>query len=160
MAIYTTRSNLETVFGKQNILRWADLDNDGNAAEISSRITYACETASSNFEDILRQRRYTFPITMSKSVIDLVTKMATLLLYDAREIIDGNSGTDALSLVRQKVEEKLGKIRRGEIILEGGQTKNVPAVIQDEELNRINHYPDPFDHSDPFHPFPPRPCGF
>lgn len=152
--IYATRQNLETIFGKQNILRWADLDGENNAQDISERIQYACETASSNFEDILRQRRYLFPITVSRTVIDLVSRMAALLLYDGREMIDGNGGTDALSLVRQKVEEKLGKIRRGEIILEGIQTKCSPAVIPDKHLSRLDERT---DFSDPFRPFKPRP---
>lgn len=135
MTAYIDKNDIEIIFGEQNVARWADLDGDGDWSKISARVQYAIETASSELEDILRGRRYVFPLTPSKTLKDLVARMAALKLYDGREIIDGDPSSDKLSLVRSGVEVMLGRLRHGEITLEGETTTSIPEVHQPQETD-------------------------
>jgi hypothetical protein len=128
MKAYITRDVLEVVFGTANIARWADLDGDGNAEKIAERVNFAILTASSYVDTILRGHNYN-SVEIDPNIKRLIAQIAGLHLYDAREIIDGDPTSDKLSVVRQQVEDMVGKIRRGEIILRGDRTKSVPAVV-------------------------------
>ena len=135
MTAYIDRNDIEIVFGEQNVARWADLDGDSDWRKINARIQYAIETASSELEDVLRGRRYVFPLTPSKTLKDLVARMAALKLYDGREIIDGDPTSDKLSLVRSGVEVMLGRLRHGEITLEGATTTSIPEVHNSQQTD-------------------------
>lgn len=151
--VYVTRTTLELVFGQANIKRWADLDGDRDEEKIANRINYAIQSASAYIETILRGRNYT-SVTVDDSIKRLITQMAALNLYDAREIIDGDPTADKMSIVRQQVEEYLGKIRRGEIILKGERTNAVPVVVPCEDISknsRMSQRPFFCSQDDPFY---------
>ena len=139
--IYCNRADIELVFGAINISKWADLDNNEDADTIQARIENACETASAEIEDIFRNRQYSFPLTQSPTLKNLVVRLAGLKLHDARGIIDGDS-TDSLSLIRQEWEKTVARIRLGEMILPGNRTSNTPKVVPAETPNI--GIPDPF----------------
>ena len=128
MKAYITRDILEVVFGSANINRWADLDGDGNAEKITERVNFAIFTASSYIDTILRGHNYN-AVEIDPNIKRLIAQIAGLHLYDAREIIDGDPTSDKMSVVRQQVEDMVGKIRRGEITLKGERTKSVPSVV-------------------------------
>ncbi len=147
---YTNRTEMELVFGSRNVERWSDLDGDCDASKIAARVENACELASAEIEDILRNRRYVFPLTMSKTLCDLVAKMAGLHLHDSRGVIDNTSAeTDMVSRIRKEVEQKITHIRTGEILLEGERYGNAPQVVQDENMHKSETSAD----FDPFRPF-------
>ena len=127
-AVYLDRDTLELIFGKANIKRWADLDGDGDEAKITDRIKYAIQSASDFIETILRGKNYDL-VDVDDSIKRLIAQIAALNLYDAREIIDGDPTSDKLSIVRQQVDEYIGKIRRGEITLKGKRTTSTPKVV-------------------------------
>lgn len=128
MKAYITRETLELVFGKANIERWADLDGDKDTDKIRKRVNFAIYTASSYIDTILRGHNYN-AVEIDPNIKRLIAQIAGLHLYDAREIIDGDPTSDKMSVVRQQVDDMLGKIRRGEITLRGDKTKSVPAVV-------------------------------
>lgn len=151
--VYITRETLELIFGQANIQRWADLDGDRNDDKIRNRINFAIQTASAYIETILRGRNYT-SVTVDDSVKRLIAQIAALHLYDAREIIDGDPAADRMSVVRQQVDEYLGKIRRGEITLKGERTKATPAVVPYEDVSkdsRMSQRPFFCSQNDPFY---------
>lgn len=139
--IYITRSDIENIFGTLNVIRWADLDGDDDATKIGNRISYAIATACANFDDVIRGHQYA-NVIVNATLIDLVARMAALRLYDGREIIDGDPTTDKLSLVRQDVESRLYKIRRGEITIEGERATAIPQVVPVDELASGSHRPE------------------
>lgn len=152
MASYTNRSTLELIFGVQNITRWADLDGDADSAKIADRTAYCCQLASAEIEDVLRERRYRFPLTPSATLTDLVAKMAGLHLHDSRGVIDNETETDTVSKIRKEVETKLRQIRAGEIYLPGGRNSNAPGVVNDPELHAALNA-EPVAEFDPMKPF-------
>ena len=151
MANYATRKDLELVFGSDNIMRWADLEGDRDTESIAMRIEYAIATASAELEDVLRGRRYKFPLTVSPTIRDLVVRMAALRLYDARGIIDGDPAADKLSVIRLSVDKTLGRIRRGEINLLGEMATSHPSVTEENANTKKPLFPEP----NPFIPFRP-----
>lgn len=151
MAVYATRQDVVLVFGADNVTRWADLDGDRDPVSIESRISYALQTASAELDDVLRGRRYKFPITVSPTVRDLVVRMTALRLYDARGIIDGDPTADKMSVVRATVDKMLGRIRRGEVNLLGESAVSYPTIGADEATPKKSLWPIP----DPFKPFRP-----
>ena len=157
MATYATRKDLELVFGADSVKQWVNLEGDNDVETISERIQYALDTASAELEDILRGRRYKFPLTMSKTLRDLVVRMAALRLYDARGIIDGDPSADKLSVVRANVDKTLARIRRGEITLQGDVTTSIPSVTEDNNphIDIPPFFRPHCDFPDPFRPFRP-----
>ncbi|MBQ2622303.1 MAG: DUF1320 family protein [Thermoguttaceae bacterium] len=150
--IYVNRDMLELIFGKANINRWADLDGDDDAFKIQQRINFAIQTASSYIETVLRGRNY-HNVIIDSSIRRLIAQIAALHLYDAREMIDGDSAADKMSMVRTQVDEYLGKIRRGEIILKGERTQAAPTVVPYEDSSNSKNSQRPFfcSQDDPFY---------
>lgn len=140
MTIYITRSDLELVFGIENIKRWADLDGDGDSSKITARIAYAINAACANFDDVMRGHQYT-ELTINATLKDLVARMAAIKLYDAREMIDGDPTSDKMSIVRQYVNDTLSKIRKGEITLEGTRATATPSVVPMDTKNNNGTVP-------------------
>lgn len=152
MANYTTQEQIELIFGTQNVKRWADLEGDANAETIGNRVTYACALSSAEMEDILRERRYQFPLTVSTTLSDLVAKMAGLHLHDARGVIDNENNPDTISRIRTEVDTKVRQIRAGEVYLPGGRNSNAPGVVNDPELHAAINA-EPAAEFDPMKPF-------
>lgn len=150
--IYVNREMLELIFGKANINRWADLDGDEDAFKIQQRIQFAIQTASSYIETILRGRNYQH-VVIDSSIRRLIAQLAALHLYDAREMIDGDNAPDKMSMVRTQVDEYIGKIRRGEIILKGERTQSAPTVVPYEGSSGDKNSQRPFfcTQDDPFY---------
>lgn len=146
---YAQRADLELIFGRLNLDRWADLDGNADTETIEARIENACELAGAEIEDILRHRRYKFPLTPSKTLTDLVAKMAGLHLHDCRGIIDDMSSTDTVSRIRNEVERKIAQIRAGEVYLEGERFESSPRAVADETLTQMR----PPSGFDPFKPY-------
>lgn len=145
MTRYAERNDLELIFGKLNVQLWADLDGTSDSELIEARIENACELAGAEIEDILRNRRYKFPLTVSKTLKDLVARMAGLHLHDGRAIIDDSGTADTVSAIRKQVHNKLALIRNGDIYLEGERLPNHPNVVKDEFTTQDERKPSNFD---------------
>ena len=146
---YCTQQDINVIFGSLNIERWADLEGKGataNAGMIAARVTNAIDLASSEIEDILRSRRYKFPLTPSKTLTDIVAKMAGIHLHDGRGIIDG-AQVDQVSVIRAEVKLKLEQIRNGTIFIQGERLPNAPDLVSG---NQKANEPNPFN---PFAPY-------
>ena len=95
---YIARTDIETVFGKGNIAKWADLDNEGNTTDISDRIDAAITWASNEVDSMLRNGPYDLPLACSdgavpREVVDIVSNLAGVWLYENRGIQDFNAET-------------------------------------------------------------------
>lgn len=97
---YCTRSDVESIFGTENVAQWADLDNDQDATNIATRIADAILDADAYIDDQMRMSQYAIPLANSsaqtpRSIKRLSAAKAGLLLYEARGSMDVNEVTGA-----------------------------------------------------------------
>lgn len=119
---YSVRADIETVYGKIEVAKWADLDGDGVADDIASRITNAITRADAQIDDTLRGGPYTVPFTTVPQIIaDISAKLAGVLLYEPRGVRDFDPDTDRpqhrLHWQRRSVENDLQSIKNGRMRL-------------------------------------------
>ena len=82
---YILRTDIEDIFGKENVKKWADLDSAGVTADITARITRAITAAEDRVNSRLRNGPYTIPFGSPESIIQEITaKFAGLWLYNTR----------------------------------------------------------------------------
>ena len=121
---YSARTNIEDVFGIENVKKWADLDGDADAAKIAARIASGIAVVDEEINDVLRGGPYAVPLTApgggvlnSPSVINMSAVLAGVWLYESRGVddYDAESGKYSHRLKFQKDEatRKLREIRTG-----------------------------------------------
>lgn len=128
------RSDVEKVYGKENILSWADLDGSGDSKVIEDRITWACGKAERTFNARLRGGPYTIPVeSYTADVIDIIALQAGIILYDGRRIVGATDAQDQVSPQRREVDDIYRMIRAGQYQLDSSLTRtlNYPVVVVD-----------------------------
>ncbi len=124
---YCAQSNVEDVFGIENVKQWSDLDGSGSAD--TARITRACDVASEMIDDALRTTNHKIPHVKksdsdnpSDTIVNLAATFAGIWLYEARGVQDYNPSTGAivhrLEFIRQRAEAMLEDIRTGKLMLD------------------------------------------
>jgi phage gp36-like protein len=139
---YCTRTDVEDIFGVENIKVWADLDNDGDAEKILARITRAISWASERVDAAFRHGRYELPLVNDEGktpllIVDITSNLAGVWLYENRGVIDfdPNTGTVVHRLIHNKkrAEDMIRNIIVGR--LDPGAapavTNVVPRVVTD-----------------------------
>jgi len=138
---YATRSDLNEVFGKPNVDKWADLDNDGVSATITARITKALAVADDEVNNRLRNGLYALPIVLSEGgtpvvIVDAAAKIAGCWLYTSRGLADTGDGEKSNpEKLRDEARDALAEIRGGNLILDAELAHSVvpEAFDLDEE---------------------------
>lgn len=87
---YCDREDIEQIYGASNVASWADLENESDAGEIAAKINWACVAATNRMNDRLRDGPYEVPFDepYSEQLVEMTARLAGVLLYDARGIID------------------------------------------------------------------------
>ena len=146
---YSADTDLYLAFGRTNVRKWADVQNDGLNANITDRIAWAISNADSELDAKLSKSRYQFPLDANSNVPPILTRMsaylAGVLLYESRGVTDvGQDGKaqHALMWHRQRVDEFVRDIhgRRLELI---GVTLKDGAVTPVSEAPAMVHFKDP-----------------
>lgn len=126
---YSTRSDVEEIFGKTNIKKWADMDNDDVTTDIEARITAAILYADAEINDRLRGGPYTLPFTsVPTTIIRLSATMAAVWLHDLR----GNEDeTDQMEGHRKRVQTMLSQILSRGLRLNATEVddQGIPEVV-------------------------------
>lgn len=122
MSDYCTRSDIEAVFGRTNVAKWADLDNDGTNAKIDARIAVAIEAATREVNNRLRGGVYAVPVLGDDGTIrEIAATLAGCWLYDIRGYQDYNPETGApehrYAPIRRRAEADLAAIRTGQLVV-------------------------------------------
>ncbi len=121
MSDYTDRLKLEWIFGRVNLQKWADLDNDRNSEFIRDRITWSCEVATAYINGRMANGRYSVPFTNpDKNIIHLTGLFAGTILYDGRANKSGDTVRDELSIQRKSARRLLHEILTGQLKLYDG----------------------------------------
>jgi len=124
MSTYCTQSQVEDVFGVENVAAWSDLSNTDTAD--TARIARAIAVASERIDDVARTTNYRIPLAdedaaTSVTVSDLAAMLAGIWLYEARGSRDFNPQTGEvahrLEFKRLRAEQVLADIRDGRILL-------------------------------------------
>lgn len=110
--MYCERRQLNLVYGKLNIDRWADLDNSQDSGEIEERVNYAITQAEAYINGRLGSSPYTFPITLEAvpTIISHITAIkAGLILYDGRRVVADETESQ-VSAQQQEFEDYINRI--------------------------------------------------
>ena len=110
-SVYTDRSTLNKIYGKDNIDQWADLRNTGNSATITETIDYAIERAGMHIDGRLYQGPYKVPFEQPYPdvIVYLAALKAGLLLWDGRQIVDAEEPSQ-VSRQESEFEELINRI--------------------------------------------------
>ena len=123
MTNYIVQTDIESVFGADNIATWSNLDNLDASAN-TDRITSAINYAESVIDDRFRNTRYTVPLQGDGAVLyvvkDWAAKLAGIWLYQSRGTHDDNEEGDKLSDVKESVYAEM------DTYLSGG--REFPAI--------------------------------
>lgn len=117
-----TRKDIEQIFGRENVSRWADLDNDKDQDMINERI----EDHLSNALDYIYGRikgRYgdAIPFTNTPRIIKYMNALyAGTMLYDGRLIVGENTAKDQVSRHRKDFRRLIREILSGQLQLLDG----------------------------------------
>lgn len=130
---YAERSDVEMVFGADNIAVWADLNNNEAAGEITARIVWAAALADAEIDDTLRNGPYTIPFASPYPVVitDIAARLAGMFLYDARRLHDETSqegGNYKYNYHRKYCHDLLYQILNGYRKLAVERTPDTPIV--------------------------------
>lgn len=132
---WTSRSELDLLFGSDNVDKWADLDNDGDASKITDRIDWAVREAT---EDA-RLRLVGSPVVASRlscaprPLRIAVTKLAGVLLYEARGVVDTSDeeGRHRLTTHRKQAEVFFRNVRAGQLVV-SDHVSAYPRIVSDD----------------------------
>ena len=136
---YCTRSDIEDLFGPLNVAKWADLDNDQDAAAIAARIARAIAVSSAKIDDRLRGGPYSLPINGSPAtLVNLCASLAGVWLYESRGVQDyspdGGFPVHRLRWFSEQAEKTLRDLRAGVLRLDvalTGYGTTAPMVVKE-----------------------------
>ena len=85
------RGDVEQVYGNTNTATWADLNNNQNSSEITSRINYHIAIADNYIRSVLTQGAWVMPVegdTIPAILAYNCARLAGVLLYEGRGVTD------------------------------------------------------------------------
>jgi len=131
---YATRQDLEYVYGKDNVKKWADVDNLGVDDDIQERICWALAESRAYVDSRLRGGPYAIPFTepYDYQVVSMSARYAGVLLYESRGITDfaeNGRPQHQLSMHRTQVTHWLQQVLAGLQRLNAVQRSNTPASV-------------------------------
>lgn len=137
---YSTDDDLYLLFGRDNVRKWADVNNRGDESEIDDRIEWAREEAHDELNARLARSPYQFPLTVAPTrfVKRMEATLACMLLNESRSITDTEEDAGDLKNIAKRVERFIQGIKLGTIQLAG----IVPAVAATEVPFAVNDFPD------------------
>ena len=115
---YCKRIDIENIFGKRNVARWADLDNDESETLIASRIEWASDFATEYVNSRLLYGPYAVPFDTPYPlmIVNLTAMFAGIQLYDGRQVVSAED-KDQVSRQRKDFDRYLRQIFKGQLKL-------------------------------------------
>ncbi len=144
------RSDLDDVFGKSNIDKWADLENEGDIDHIAARVAWAISLAESHVRSKMILTTYVWDTIATNPMVEhAIALKAGMLLHTNRSVVD----SDGLSKTGNPMArfERLYKdffvaVSSNEISLNDGTPANdgicfaAPHVLKQVETYTIDQY--------------------
>ena len=133
---YCIQSDIENLFGVENVARWSNLDNQGATAD-AGRVAAGIAYAAALIDDRFRNSRYSVPLVALSgelaAITDLAARLAGCWLYESRGMADGAADrADAGGIAghRRYVERSLGRYVAGQDQLAAVPARMVTTVPQ------------------------------
>ena len=119
--LWTTRLELETMFGRTNVMQWADVENSRNEETIRQAICAACEDATDDAKSRLSGGACGTVVVPNRTLRRMTTRLAAGLLYEARGVHDTSdeNGRFKLKWSLDRADKWFKQVLAGQIILEG-----------------------------------------
>jgi len=133
MGRYADKSDIEDVFGVDNVATWSNLDND-QAEENEDRIEAAIARAEAVIDDRFRGGRYAVPLQGSSGVPSVVrgwtARLAGIALCESRGLAGamGESLVQMRREIEREIQEYLSGRRRLDAFL-AADSPDGPVVI-------------------------------
>jgi hypothetical protein len=133
---YCVQSDIENLFGVENVGRWSNLDNQSLTAD-PNRVAAAIAYAAAIIDDRFRNSRYNVPLVglggPLTAVTDLAARLAGCWLYESRGLADGAAGaedglTAGIAAHRRYVERMFGRYLAGQDQLAAAPTRMVTTA--------------------------------
>lgn len=133
MATYVVRADVESIYGRENVAKWAALGPDESKTVVDARILAKMELASSMIDARLAGTTYELPFTtLSPELVDATARLTGVLLYEPRALDDTDEeGKHKLSGQEKKVDEFINRVRTGRLRLAGSTVvaSNIPEAV-------------------------------
>lgn len=134
---WTSRGEIENMFGLTNVTQWADLENQGVTADIADRIQWAVEEATEEARMRLRGSSVDLEALQCapRPLRLATTRVAGLLLYESRGIKDVDEeghGMHRLSWHSKRADKFFQQVRAGTLLLDDGSVSH-PVVVETTE---------------------------
>ena len=108
MGTYIVQSDIENVWGVDNVTKWANLDNADNLtalSRINASITYAEAVINDRFR---AGGVYTVPLSGNSTnalavITDMAAKLAGIWLYRSRGVMDRATASDKMTAVMEEI---------------------------------------------------------
>lgn len=142
--MYSTRREVEKIYGRSNVKQWADLENDGDSEVIQERIDYFGEIAEEELNGDLGQCPYSVPFVepYPKIIIHLCALKQGILLYDGRRVVNDET-ENQVSAQEKRYRDLVNKINADTFKikeLERLSTKPPKVVPAEEDENGQSDY--------------------
>jgi hypothetical protein len=123
VATYCADSDLNIVWGVNNVTEMADLDGDADATKISNRKTWCREAAYEEINNYLRDTHYTLPLAdaagaVPDAVKHLEAMMAGIKLGEARYMLQEDAMPATYKRLVEQAAATIEGIRTGTIVLD------------------------------------------
>lgn len=99
---YITQSDIESVFGVDNVAQWSNLENESTTVD-TARVASAIANAEAEINDRFRNSEYVVPLTGAGMypVIGWAAALAGAWLFKSR-LMRGNSNENAQTIMFQR----------------------------------------------------------
>lgn len=139
----TSKREMQDMFGVTNVNTWADLENEGDAADISRRINWAVREATEEARTLLLGSVALDGGCYNDSMLRMaVTRLAGVLLYESRGVKDtaDEEGRHRLKWHRDRARLYFQQVQAGQLRIRGENAENVPAAVKNVPTTDYNAY--------------------
>ncbi len=135
---YCSRAHMESMFGRENIAKWADMENTEDAQLGFSRVSRSIVVATAEIDDRLRDGPVVIPFAVPPTtIVNLAAAFAGVWLYESRGIedFDDTTGQPIHRLAHHKKQaiRTLDEIRAGKRVIDAPTTSrsgvNAPFIV-------------------------------
>lgn len=133
-SVYATCEDLTSVFGNDNVDKWADLNNEEDAQFIRDRKNWALHLASRRIDELLYAGPYSVPFSLPYPVtlVDMTARLAGVILYEGRGIADSDDMDHKLASFKQEVHAWCSRVVNGQVRLRVSMNKaTYPQVVRE-----------------------------
>jgi len=133
MSAYIAQTDLEDIFGRDNIAVWSNLDGETGADAM--RIAKAIEAAEEEVENRFRDGKYAIPFSpVAKKIKDWCAKLAGLWLFENRPGFKSSDETwEGFTGMKESVDLEIDAYTSGQRILPcsliDGIQPSAPVVV-------------------------------